>query len=599
MNVEDRLSADDRRPIAFSSLHLDRRAGQLTRGGQPIPVRRKTWEVLLYLVERPGVLVTKEELLDAVWPEISVTPDVLIRSIRELRLALGDDSRKPRCIETVHRRGYRFIAEVRVSGPWSLVPGSRREEPRTKDQQPRTKEQGPRTSNQEPRSRDQGPATKNQGAGTTIIVGRDHEMRRLEELLAKARAGERQIVFVAGPVGIGKSALVEAFLDSPAVCAAPTPVWIGRGSCVEQHVAREPYMPVLDALERLARRPHRQRLTRLLRRVAPTWLAQIPWLLGDKTKAARQSRRAAGPERMLREFAAVVEALTTDVTVVLVLEDLHWSDAATVDLLAVLAQRREPARLLVIGTYRPADATVHHHVLSQGVRALQMHRQCVDLPLHEITEESVRRYLEVRFPGADFPARLAPMLHDYTDGTPLFVVAVVEHMLSRGWILETAPGWALSTPLEKLQLEVPDDARRMIEMQFDSLSPTDRALLQAASVVGPEFTAQSIAAGLKCGIDDAEARCEALARVHSFLRVVGSSGVARRYAFTHELHRHAAYAEIPDGHRHRLEQRIGEALEAANGKRVTAVAPELAVQVRVDTRSRVSSAPLRWATRGG
>src|SRR5512143_4220028 len=142
MNVDERLPADDRRPIAFSSFQLDRRAGRLTRRGEPIPVRRKTWEVLLYLTERPGVLVTKDELLDAIWPEISVTPDVLIRSIRELRLAFGDDSKTPRCIETVHRRGYRFIAEVQVPRPPSLVPGSTSEGPETRDQRPGTRDEG-------------------------------------------------------------------------------------------------------------------------------------------------------------------------------------------------------------------------------------------------------------------------------------------------------------------------------------------------------------------------------------------------------------------------------------------------------------------------
>ena len=265
----------------------------------------------------------------------------------------------------------------------------------------------------------------------------------------------------------------------------------------------------------------------------------------------------------------------------LVLEDLHWSDAATVDLLSVLAQRREPARLLVIGTYRAAEAVVQHHVLSRAVRTLQMRRQCVDLPLHELDTEEVERYLEERFPGAEFAAELARLLHEYTDGNPLLVVAVLENMLSRGWILETAPGWALSTPVQKLQLEMPDDARRMIEMQFDGLSPADRRLLQVASVVGKEFAMQPVAAALRCGVEDAEARCEALARAHSFLRFAGASEwpdtrTACHYAFSHELYRHAAYAEIPEGLRRRLHQEIGEAIEAAYGERAESVAPELA-----------------------
>ena len=98
--------------LYFRSFHLDRRGGRLMKAGEPIPLRPKTWAVLEYLAERPGVLVTKDELLDAVWPDVAVTPDTLTKSIGELRTALGEDSSQPRCIETVHGRGFRFLAET-------------------------------------------------------------------------------------------------------------------------------------------------------------------------------------------------------------------------------------------------------------------------------------------------------------------------------------------------------------------------------------------------------------------------------------------------------------------------------------------------------
>ena len=530
-------------PIMFLSFCLDRRGGRLTCAGKPIPVRRKTWAVLLHLVERPGVLVTKGELLDAVWPDTAVTPDVLIRSIRELRIALGDDSRKPRCVETVHRRGYRFIAETQVAGSGSPVLGVREDKPETRDQE----------------------------RGTPILVGRDAELQRLEALFAKARAGKRQIVFVTGPAGVGKTTLIEAFLDSPAIRHTASPVWIGRGCCVDQHATREACMCVLDALARLVRRPDADRLLGLLRHAAPTWLVQMPWLMDD-AEALRQSLQPARGERMLREFAALTEALPADVNLVLVLEDLHWCDPSTIDLLSLLGQRPEPARLLVIASYRPAEAAVQEHVLPQAVRTLQLHRQCVELPLHELTQEDVQHYLEARFPGSDFALGLARVLHQHTDGNPLFMVAVVEHLLLRGWILDTAPGWALSTPLEKIDLGVPDHARRMIQTQLEWLSPADRDLLEAGSAGGVQFAPQAIAAALGLDAGDVEKRCEQLARAQWFLKAAGSSewpdgSVRRCYAFTHELCRQAVYADIPGGQRQRLHQRMGEALEAAYGER--------------------------------
>lgn len=538
MNSRAATAADRRASLSFSSFRLDLRGGRLLRGDQAIPLRPKTWAVLMYLVERPGVLVSKDELLDAVWPDVAVTPDTLTKSIGELREALGDDSRSPRCIETVHRRGFRFIAETSETAI--------------------------------------GEPTRNDGGARSPLVGRARELERLEALFTRARAGERQLAFVTGAAGVGKTALVDAFLGSVEGRAR-----LGRGASIEQHGPREPYMPILDALERLARDAAGDDLLRQLRRVAPTWLAQMPWLAGDEAEALQRSLQATRPERMLREFAALTEALSGDAPLVLVLEDLHWSDPSTVDLLSFLAGRVEPARLLVIGTYRPAEVVVQEHVLGHAVRSLQRRRQCVSVALQELGLEDVRSYLEQRFPGASFNAELASVVHDYTDGNALFMVAVTDHMSSRGWILDTAPGWALTIAPGLEDLEVPEEARYVIQAQFESLAPHDRAVLEAASVAGPLFAVPLVASALGASANDVELRCEALARAQRFLRTAGridwpDGTSVRRYAFAHELYRQASYADVDEARRERLHQRIGEALEAAHGERRDDVASDLA-----------------------
>src|SRR5262245_39714077 len=103
--------------IAFEPFRMDLRAGLLLRDREPIPLRPKTWSVLRYLAERPGVLVTKQELLDAIWADAVVTEAVLSRSIWELRVALGDSSRTSHLLQTVQRRGFRFIAPVHAAPP--------------------------------------------------------------------------------------------------------------------------------------------------------------------------------------------------------------------------------------------------------------------------------------------------------------------------------------------------------------------------------------------------------------------------------------------------------------------------------------------------
>ena len=185
------------------------------------------------------------------------------------------------------------------------------------------------------------------------VAGRERELSHLERLHEEARAGARRLVFITGEAGIGKTTVVEN-LAARAGSAAQT--LVAHGQCVEHRGAGEPYLPVLEALGRLARQPDGRQLVPLLARQAPTWLAQMPWLLADDELEAVQRRLIGATQlRMLREMLETLEAISRELTLVLVLEDLHWSDPSTIDLLDALARRREPARLLVVGTYRRGE----------------------------------------------------------------------------------------------------------------------------------------------------------------------------------------------------------------------------------------------------
>ena len=271
------------------------------------------------------------------------------------------------------------------------------------------------------------------------MVGREAELGQLHRWLAKALAGERQLVFVTGEPGIGKTTLVEAFLQSlasrvPRLAAEqvqspkskvqsrkgmpgatvtgqgtePTPnpqsltpgLWIGRGQCIEHYGAGEAYLPVLEALGRLCREPGGRRLIELLSQHAPSWLVQMPALLSAAELETLQ-RKVAGAtrERMLRKLAEAMEALTVERPLVLWLEDLHWSDYSTLDWLAFVARRREPARLLVIGTYRPVEVIAREHPQKGVKQELQLHGHCEELPLTPLSEAAVAKYLAVRFAG--------------------------------------------------------------------------------------------------------------------------------------------------------------------------------------------------------
>ena len=170
------------------------------------------------------------------------------------------------------------------------------------------------------------------------VGGRERELIDLERLREEAQTGARRLAFITGEAGIGKTTIVES-LVARAGAAART--LVAHGQCVEHRGAGEPYLPVLEALGRLARQPYGQQLVPLLARQAPTWLAQMPWLLADDELEAVQGRLVgATPLRMLREIIETLELISQELTLVFVLEDLHWSDPSTIDLLDALARRR-------------------------------------------------------------------------------------------------------------------------------------------------------------------------------------------------------------------------------------------------------------------
>jgi DNA-binding winged helix-turn-helix (wHTH) protein len=375
----------------FPPFRLDLANQQLWRGTQLVRLRPKAFAVLHYLVTHAHRLVTQEELRRAVWTDTVISEGLLRAYMRELRAVLEDEAQAPRFLETVHGQGYRFVAPVTTAPP---VSGSKFQVSSSKlEGQP---QHGVVSGSQL--------ETWNVKLETPL-VGRETELTQLHGWLEKALQGERQLVFVTGEPGIGKTSLVEAFLAHLVSRPEPAPeheheheLWIARGQCVEHHGAGEAYLPILEALGRLCRTAAGEQCKQLLRQQAPTWLVQMPALLEEaELEAVQRKVLGATPERMARELAEAIETLTAERPLVLWVEDLQWSDVSTLDLLLYLAQRRGPARLLVIGTYRPADVIVSGHPLRALKQELQGHGRCVELPLRVLSVAEVTQYLNRRF----------------------------------------------------------------------------------------------------------------------------------------------------------------------------------------------------------
>jgi tetratricopeptide (TPR) repeat protein len=389
------------------------------------------------------------------------------------------------------------------------------------------------------------------------------------------------VVFLEGHAGIGKTALLNAFLREH----ADDGLRIAAARCIERQGSAEPYMPVFEALDRWV--GSSRETVEVLRRNAPTWLAQMPWLLRPhEVPALEASITEATRGRMLREMSRTVEVLAAERPLVVVLEDLHWADAATVDLLASIARRTDRAQILVLGSYRSAEAIAYHHPIVPLARALAVNGACTRLGLDSLNRAEVHEYLARRFGAKDLAARLDGPIHHRSGGNPLFLVAIVDHLVERGLVAEGESGWQLTHAIDEHDLrDIPQSLREMIELQLSSLDASDLELLQAASAAAVEFRVASVAAALerpgRGGEEATEEACDLLIARRHLLRTVGEESWpdgtrTARYAFRHELYRQVLYESLSASRRRRLHRRIGERMEQAFGRDPRRVAADLA-----------------------
>ena len=519
--------------IPFGPFCLDVAGGRLWREEHVIALRPRSLAVLRYLVEHPGRLVTKAELRQHVWAGTHVSDTVLRVCVREIRAALGDAAATPQYLETVGQQGYRFLQEGEETMAPPLPGG--------------------------------------------LLVGRQHEVETLAGWCQRATQGERQLVFVSGEVGIGKTTVLNLLLVRLAAWGA---AWFGWGQCSEHYGEAEPYLPLLGALGQLGRGPEGPQLLAVLRRYAPMWLVHLPGLISDaELERVQRQVQGATRARMMRELAEALEVLTAARPLVLVLEDLHWSDSATVDFLAYVAQRREPAQLLILGTYRPVEALIQAHPVRGMVQELVGRGQCAELRLELLSGEDVTAYVAGRLAGP-VAATLAAFVHGRTEGNALFTVNIVEHMVQHGLVVRRDGQWTLRQVPEVSGL--PEGLRQLILRRIEELPAAARQILEAASVAGKAFAVAAVAAGLQSPQEDIEVVCEGLVAQQRFIDDTGlavwpdgTSGGT--YQFQHALYQQVLYEQLGTRRRAQLHYYIGARLEAGYGTQVGDLAAQLAV----------------------
>ena len=400
------------------------------------------------------------------------------------------------------------------------------------------------------------------------------------DYLWKTSKGERQIVFVTGEPGIGKTALIDEFERQTATDVLP--IRMARGQCIEGYGGKEAYYPILQALSTLCGSSGREHIVQILAAQAPTWFVQFPALVKRAQRESLQREiMGATRERMLREIGEAMEIITAESPLLLVLEDLQWVDPSTVDLISSLARGRGAAKLMIIGTYRPVDLALSDHPLKSVKQDLLVHQLCHEIGLAPLGEAAVAEYLAAGSAEADLPIGLAGLLHRHTEGNPLFMIAALELMTERNFISRGNGRWQIQVPLEEIDLGVPENLRQMIEAQIERLTEEQQKALEVASVTGASFASSVSAAAGNLDSETFQEICESVSRRHHMVRVVADQQfpdgiVSPRYEFVHALYREVFYQRLSPGRRMKLHGKIGEFLEVMFRDHLSEAAAELA-----------------------
>lgn len=550
--------------LQFGPFRLDCDNLQLIESGKPIALTPKAMDVLCELASQPGKLVLKQDLLAKIWDDSLVSDASLVVCIREIRQALHDSARQPRFIETVHRRGYRFMAEVTFGVP-----------PQTGEMvsiQP-----NPSVTPFIQQSIRPKPVS---------IFGRERELEWVIEHLNDVQRGQRKVIFITGEAGVGKSLLVEHI----ASLCLPRGFQVGIGRCFERFGTGEPFLPVLDAINDMARADAGERLQQCLRTVAPTWLLQMPWLnQSGISELQPEELLGATPQRMLREFSEFIEVYTIDNPVLLVLEDVHWSDHSTVDLLAHFAQRDQPAQLAILATVRTADTSTRNHPIFNLATSLRLHSRCEDLGLSPLDEAAVLKMIHHRWGEQEVAPNLAHEIFRRSGGHPFFAQQLIAAMGSN----DTNAAVMGGTERKQADLlaagrgnAIPLQIRESIEGLLAQTSPLSQRLLEFASVAGQEFTAAAVGDALSIDLDEVERICDELRNEPPLLEFAGTQHLSdgrlsTRYRFRHVLYQEMLYDRLPPGRRARMHRQLGLLLESLDVNQANERSAELAWHFRM------------------
>jgi len=489
------------------------------RGNASVRIEPKTMDVLVFLAQNAGALVKKEEILCGIWAGNFVAEEVLSNVVWKLRQVFKDDPRKPRYIETIHKKGYRLVAPVNFP---------------------------------ERRQAENGPPM--------VLIGHESERAEVQKCYDSMLLGRLVVVSVSGEAGIGKTTFINDFLRLHAAeCYA------GRGRCSEHLAGTGAFLPILDVLYDLAGGRSESSLALLLKRTAPCWYAQV--FPHAEESAIITDHPAASPEQMKRDLVEFFVAASGLRPILIFFDDVHWADASSVDMGAYICDHCTASRVLILTAHSPDLLDDPDSPLIDVMLRLKSRDICREVPLGLLDSEEVSSYIDQAFPEHRFPPEFACSIHRRTEGNPLFMVDLFAHLRRHEILVRDGENscWQLGQSLARIDSAIPDSLKNLIELKIRRIDEWNRQVLRCAAIPGSEFDSAVVAHVLETPQAEVEEALQTLEKIHGFVKRLGSLQCAgrrrtERYQFAHVLYQEAVRDQMSPGRRSQLSGAIARAL---------------------------------------
>jgi predicted ATPase len=275
-------------------------------------------------------------------------------------------------------------------------------------------------------------------------------------------------------------------------------------------------------------------------------------------------------------MAELLDRCTEQRPLLLVTEDLHWSDPATVQLIDYIARRRSPTRLLWLASFRLTEVIATDHPLKAVRQELGLHGLTKEIVLDAFSEKEVAEYLATRTPALAADEDFVRALHHRTDGLPLFVAGLVNDLMEQGEFVDADRPSAHST---LAATRVPEPLSGIVERYVAQLTPEQRSVLEVASVCGPEFRLSTVARVLESDFGALAASWSELTRSKRWLRDApssrpGDAGEAL-FSFRHALYREVLHKRLGRLARAELQSRVAESLAGDRREEETGGGPSM------------------------